>query len=723
MGDEDIILLREELCLYPGKVKYSVSVTNRHIVIEQLGRSKLEDTIYLNDVIGCHVLQEKKLNNSSYLCIFSYPLKKKLIGSGVVRQRVATTFVINKKKTYQENLLLAETWKMTIKRLVAGENIQTKEDIENGSLVTRNLLVLVNPFSGRKKALTMYKEKVSPMFTEAEIRHTVRLTEHPGHAKEIAKELKVEDWDGIVIVSGDGLIHEVINGLMDREDWQTAINMPLGVVPGGSGNALAASVVYASTGQIISNNLDLDSLFEVVKGKTRKLSLVAAETAAGQRFYSFLNFAWGFIADVDIESERYRALGPVRFTIGCAVRVANMRLYQGRISYLPATSNAYSFGRSQSYYHTSDKAPAPEREMSVPDNMGSSIMFRRSRKGFGKRSKFSGDEDAIRSDVSLVNARIPETFRPLEDANGSIESDSNSPVFDTKHSASLSREHGSGDATTTTKQSESAESENEDSTSNNFEVVPTNQQNGDDKSDIEVISSGQTNGNSESDIEVISTEQLNGDDVSNSSNDAGTSTNHPAIENGDSEASSETNQHTDETRNRQVSLSSSTGDTNQNVPKKPGTEVKLVTPQAWRDSAILYHLRSSLDSDPPEDWVQLESEYVFVTSLYLSHLGHEMMGVPTAKLDEDIMYIYTLRHGISKTQMMNVLLGFEGGTHIERGGEFSSVIPCRAVRLEPFTFITGHMTVDGEVVPHCAIQASITPHKINLMSSVFDDEC
>jgi len=35
---------------------------------------------------------------------------------------------------------------------------------------------------------------------------------------------------------------------MDRPDWKTAIKTPIGVVASGSGNALAASVVYASTG-------------------------------------------------------------------------------------------------------------------------------------------------------------------------------------------------------------------------------------------------------------------------------------------------------------------------------------------------------------------------------------------------------------------------------------------------------------------------------------------
>lgn len=39
---------------------------------------------------------------------------------------------------------------------------------------------------------------------------------------------------------------QVINGLMDREDWEQAIQTPLGILPGGSGNALAASVHHYS---------------------------------------------------------------------------------------------------------------------------------------------------------------------------------------------------------------------------------------------------------------------------------------------------------------------------------------------------------------------------------------------------------------------------------------------------------------------------------------------
>ena len=39
---------------------------------------------------------------------------------------------------------------------------------------------------------------------------------------------------------------QVVNGLMEREDWREAIQIPLGILPGGSGNALSASIHHYS---------------------------------------------------------------------------------------------------------------------------------------------------------------------------------------------------------------------------------------------------------------------------------------------------------------------------------------------------------------------------------------------------------------------------------------------------------------------------------------------
>lgn len=39
---------------------------------------------------------------------------------------------------------------------------------------------------------------------------------------------------------------QVINGLFERTDWQTAIKeLPVGIIPCGSGNGLAKTIAYA----------------------------------------------------------------------------------------------------------------------------------------------------------------------------------------------------------------------------------------------------------------------------------------------------------------------------------------------------------------------------------------------------------------------------------------------------------------------------------------------
>ena len=53
-----------------------------------------------------------------------------------------------------------------------------------------------------------------------------------------------EKYCGLIIISGDGLVHEVVNGLAQRSDWDDICDIPMGIVPGGSGNALNCSILH-----------------------------------------------------------------------------------------------------------------------------------------------------------------------------------------------------------------------------------------------------------------------------------------------------------------------------------------------------------------------------------------------------------------------------------------------------------------------------------------------
>ncbi|UYV60166.1 SPHK1 [Cordylochernes scorpioides] len=133
---------------------------------------------------------------------------------------------------------------------------------------------------------------------------------------------------------------QVVNGLMSRPDWESAIKIPLGVVPGGSGNGLARTLFH-SAGEPYEGNQVVSASVNLVRGRTSPLDLVRVETSDGATQYSFLSTGWGLMADVDIESERLRALGEARFTLWALFRMLGLKKYHGRVSYLPVEGYVY----------------------------------------------------------------------------------------------------------------------------------------------------------------------------------------------------------------------------------------------------------------------------------------------------------------------------------------------------------------------------------------------
>jgi sphingosine kinase len=138
----------------------------------------------------------------------------------------------------------------------------------------RKILVLVNPFSGQGLAARSW-EVAQPILERAHVELTVVMTQRAGHAYDMVnQELKPGDYDGIATVSGDGLIHEVVNGLYRRSDYiQMMTSMALGFIPGGSANGLVKAVLdYSGEEYSIEN-----AAFLVAKGRTTRMDLTEIE--------------------------------------------------------------------------------------------------------------------------------------------------------------------------------------------------------------------------------------------------------------------------------------------------------------------------------------------------------------------------------------------------------------------------------------------------------------
>jgi diacylglycerol kinase family enzyme len=97
--------------------------------------------------------------------------------------------------------------------------------------VTRKLLAIANPISGRGHAMRLLP-KLAAFADKAGVLIDVQLTERPGHGRELATHAEGKGFDAVIAVGGDGTINEVINGIGPH-------GLPLLVVPLGTGNVLA----------------------------------------------------------------------------------------------------------------------------------------------------------------------------------------------------------------------------------------------------------------------------------------------------------------------------------------------------------------------------------------------------------------------------------------------------------------------------------------------------
>ncbi|XP_034044403.1 sphingosine kinase 1-like [Thalassophryne amazonica] len=323
------------------KVRCAVVLTDRELTVQRLTsrpfrRNKL--VLSLKDCVGSRAYRrDDGADPAAYFSVYFYPLKKRWVKAGVARQRVEQCFRVATVQDARANLEEAEKWARAVRERCARQRYLREGVLLSELCRPCRVMLLVNPQSGSRQALALYNNQIQQMLSEAEIQHTLFITERHNHARELAREADLSLWDALVIVSGDGLLFEVINGLLERPDWEEAIRTPLAILPGGSGNALAASIHhYSGAMPVSSEELLISCGFLLCKRLVSHMDLVSIHLSSNPRLFSFLSLAWGFVADVDIESETYRNLGAVRFTMGTLVRLAFLRVYKGKLWYLPA---------------------------------------------------------------------------------------------------------------------------------------------------------------------------------------------------------------------------------------------------------------------------------------------------------------------------------------------------------------------------------------------------
>tara|TARA_B100000029_G_scaffold2042_1_gene2504 strand:+ start:14094 stop:14981 length:888 start_codon:yes stop_codon:yes gene_type:complete len=168
-------------------------------------------------------------------------------------------------------------------------------------------ITIVNPVSGGKKSIQIFN-KVESIFNSHNIKLYKYETEFQGHAEKLITDIDINIYDGIIIIGGDGTFHEIANGLLNRSDKKT---IPIGIIPGGSGNSFMMDLNLSEP---------IKATNKIINLKTRPIDVAKIHT--GKKYiYSINLIGWGMVTDVGIRSERYRLIGPARYTIASIIEI------------------------------------------------------------------------------------------------------------------------------------------------------------------------------------------------------------------------------------------------------------------------------------------------------------------------------------------------------------------------------------------------------------------
>ena len=206
----------------------------------------------------------------------------------------------------------------------------------------------------------------------------------------------MKEYFAIISVSGNSVIHYIMNALIEMD-----ITLPVFSIPAGnlsrfiSTNCSMAHFPFPghSAGivtSVIAESTPLAATYSIAKGFRRYIDIARVNIDDASVCYGTLLVTWGAIADADLKTSAFRWMGTLRYQLGAIATMTNVPLVHLKISYLPAEDQTMTFCTGEGCQRCIQGTEAP--------------------KALGGTPKFPGEEDGewktIEGDFFLVNAMM-----------------------------------------------------------------------------------------------------------------------------------------------------------------------------------------------------------------------------------------------------------------------------------------------------------------------------
>tara|TARA_Y100000590_G_scaffold29440_1_gene32867 strand:- start:110 stop:997 length:888 start_codon:yes stop_codon:yes gene_type:complete len=175
--------------------------------------------------------------------------------------------------------------------------------------------IIYNPVSSSGKSHKIFN-KFSTYLNQQSIPFQSIKSEYKGHIQKICQSIDIYNY--VIIIGGDGTIHEAINGLMLNPNLE---QMTIGFLPGGTGNSFLHDLNAETYSKAIS---------KLITPKIKKIDVLKLELK-NEVAYSFNIVGWGLVSDINILSEKLRFLGAARYTIASIYYIFRKKLRKATI--------------------------------------------------------------------------------------------------------------------------------------------------------------------------------------------------------------------------------------------------------------------------------------------------------------------------------------------------------------------------------------------------------
>ena len=185
-----------------------------------------------------------------------------------------------------------------------------------------NILIIINPASGRGNSLDIYYQNFNKISSNYNI--TEFISRYPKHVDDYFKNNyeTLKDFNIIVGMGGDGIMFEILNNIKKFN-----LEIYLAEIPTGSGNGYFKSLTCSNNKEpTIEEAINIINKYNIIDVDLLEIKNL--------NIYCRLAISWGIISNIDIDTEWMRCLGKYRFDIGGVWNVITCPSYNGILLYV-----------------------------------------------------------------------------------------------------------------------------------------------------------------------------------------------------------------------------------------------------------------------------------------------------------------------------------------------------------------------------------------------------